>query len=198
MDSEKVEKNNKNYFKFRLILAILIAMFLVFFHWLFINYFERMGRPLKENIPFDLPQGKFSYYGIESVSLYGEKNYLYNLSGWAFSVSNITESTDLYRTEIVLLNETKNFVFDTIPQWREDVAKAYPNFLISDTGFHVLINKSQIPLDRFCVGILHTSTENDTQHFILTNKAVQNKLFRLDLLEEESYCESLLEKNIQP
>ena len=202
MESEKIEKNknnkNNNVNKSRLILAILFAIFLIFSHWLFINYFERMGRPVKENIPINLSQGKFSYYGIDSLSLYDERNYLYNLTGWAFLISSTDESTDLYKTEIVLFDERRNFVFDVDPQWREDIAKAYTDFLIRDTGFNVLINRNMIPLDRFCIGMLFTNTENSTQYFIITNRAVQNKLFRLDLLEDESYCESLLEKNIQP
>jgi len=199
MDSEKIENNNKINFNFRLILAIVIGLFLLFSHWIFVNYFERMGRPVKKIFPIDLSQGKFSHYGIESLSLYKEKNYLYNLSGWAFSVSNITESTDLYRTEIVLFNETKNFFFDAIPQWREDVATAYTNILIGDTGFHVLINKILVPLDSFCIGVLFSSKENNDQYFLITNWVVQNKLFKLDLVfQEDSYCESLYEKNIKP
>lgn len=199
MDSVKMEIDNKLNFNSRLILAISIGIFLLFSHWIFINYFERMGRPVKENIPIDLPQGKFSHYGIESLSLYNEKNYLYNLSGWAFSVSNITESTDLYKTEIVLFNERKKIIFSTIPQWRDDVANAYTNILIGDTGFHVLINRILVPLDRFCIGILFSATENNDQYFLITNWVVQNKLIKLDLfLREDSYCESLYERSIKP
>jgi len=117
------------------------------------------------------------------------------LSGWAFSISNVNEPSDLYKTEIILFNETQNFVFESIPQWREDIVKAYGGFLIRDTGFDVLINRNMIPFGRFCVGILLTNMENNNQYFIMTNYLVQNRVFKIDLLQTDySYCESIYEK----
>lgn len=194
-----MENNNNLNYKSRLILAISIGIILLISHWIFINYCEKMGHPLKENTSIDFSKGKYSHYGIDSLSLYNERNYLYNLSGWAFSISNVNESTNLYNTEIILYNETRNFVFGAIPQWREDIAEAFDDFLISNTGFDVLINRNMIPLDRFCIGILLSNMENDIQYFINTNLVVQNKLLKLNLLGKDTiYCESVFEIIIDP
>jgi hypothetical protein len=191
-------KNIKNpNIRKRIFLVISIAMVLFVSHLIFINYFEKMGSPIRKDISLDLTAGKYSQYGIDSLSLYDERNYLFILSGWAYSISNANEPTDSYKTEIILFNETQNFVFESIPQRRADIVTTYDELSIGNVGFNVIINRNVIPLEKFCIGVLLSNMDNGTQYFIRTNQVVQKKIFKLSLAEEDDiFCEALYEENI--
>jgi hypothetical protein len=154
---------------------------------------QNEGRPLSNNI--DIPETtieKNFWFFIDDFSIIDRENNLYRLSGWAFSTATPDEPTNKYKTEIILFSKTKNYVFESQPQGRNDIVDTFSDLQIEiiKPGFSCVINKFAINYGKYCVGLQLTHTEKNIRQFFVTNKVLTYTPFTFELSEDSnSLCE---------
>jgi hypothetical protein len=166
----------KQYWIIFLLLPISILFFL-FGPKLIASLFVDEGKPIQEDveIPEDINDGQYKY-AIDYLSIYEENFDLYNLAGWVFSTKDKNISSSEYEAEFILYNDSGNYLFSSRSSERADVVEHFSdlNLNIEMPGFSVLINKNLINKREYCIGILLTNQENNSQQFIQTNQIISN------------------------
>jgi hypothetical protein len=175
------------------IIFLLLPISILFFLFgpkLIASLFIDEGKPIKENIeiPNVIDDGQYRY-SVDSIDIFNEDFDIYELYGWAFSTSNSEMSTNQYRTEIVLYNETGNFVFSITPVERKGVIETFSNLNINlqKPGYSVLINKNLIDLGDYCIGILLTNEKENLVQFIESNRILSNTPNTLSMVEVNAF-----------
>ena len=183
---------NKSW-KIPIIITVTSILVLVIYLWIFSDFFDKDGKPVREDVVIEFSDPDLVKYGIGEMTLFDDRNYIYKIPGWAFSKIDIDEPTDLYNTEIVLYRNNQNFVFDVIPRDRVDIKEAFKAYKVGNAGFDVIINRKAIPRGNYCIGILLTHKKNQSTYLFNTNRVIVNKLSGLTLLEEDVlFCDELL------
>lgn len=182
----------------RFVIVILAVLFFLLAHRYFVFNIEKDGRPIEvqiENLEVTNPN-KYRF-NIEALSRYDERNYIHNLSGWAFSSETANQPTNQIDTIIVLVSNKNEFYFETVNIERPDVVEAFKDLEleIRNPGFSALINQQLLPPDEYCIGILLNNPLNSTYQFMNTNASLIRKGWTLELaLENNTVCESVFDE----
>jgi len=178
--------------KYWLRFVIVIAAVLIFLlaHSYYVHKLEKDGRPIQEDVDISgIPNlNQYRYY-IESLVLFDERNYIYNLSGWAFSTLNPEIPTDQFNTQILLISEEDSFLFDSSAVERDDVVQAFPDLdvEIRKPGFFVLINKHLLPRNEYCVGIVSSDEEGEMIQGINTGQILIRDSAKLAISPDDEF-----------
>ena len=182
----------------RFVIVILAVLFFLLSHRYFVVNLEKDGRPIEieiENLEVTNPN---TYrFNIEALSRYDERNYIYNLSGWAFSLKTSNQSTNQIETFIALVSHKNEFYFGSFGIERPDVAEAYKDLELDivKPGFSVLINQQLLPADEYCIGILLRNPLTSEYQFINTNSELIREGWSLELAKENNkICESVFDE----
>ena len=182
----------------RFVIVILAVLFFLLAHRHFVVNLEKDGRPIDmqfENIEVTNPSGYRS--NIEALSRYDERNYIYNLSGWAFSLETSNQPTDQIETIIVLVSNKNKFYYESFGIERLDVEEAFKDLELNlvKPGFSVLINQQLLPADEYCIGILLRNPLTSAYQFINTNAELIREGWSLELAKENNkICESVFDE----
>ena len=185
----KITEFIKQYWIIFLLLTTSILFFL-FGPKLIASLFISEGKPIDKNIEIPDVDDEGQYrYSIDSLDIFNKDFDIYELYGWAFSTRNPEISTNQDKTEIVLYNEARNFVFSTIPVERKGVIETFSNLNlnIQKPGYSVLINKNLIDLGDYCIGILLTNEQKNSVQFIESNRILSNTPNTLSMVEVNAF-----------
>ena len=166
----------KQYWIIFLLLPISFLFFL-FGPKLIASLFVDEGKPIQENIEItDIDDDGQYKYAIDYLSIYEENLDLYNLAGWVFSTKDSNIPTSEIEAQFILYNDSGNYIFSSRSSERVDVIKHFAdlNLDIEMPGFSVLINKNKINTGEYCIGILLTNEETNTEQFIQTNQVINH------------------------
>ncbi len=156
--------------------------------------------PLLENITFHEPteEGKYS---IDSVKILEEQSDIFCLSGWAFLTIDPSEATDIYKTEVILFNSSKNYLIETIAKSRQDVVDHFSDLDIdiSMPGFYACVDKTTLSNDNFCIALKLTNSIDNSNYFINTNKVLLISEEFIQLFDEKKpECEEIYNLHMEP
>jgi hypothetical protein len=178
--------------KYWLRFVIVIAAILIFLlaHNYYVHELEKDGRPIQEDVDISgVPNiNQYRYY-IESLTLFDERNYIYNLSGWAFSTQNPADPTDQFNTQILLISEEDSFLFDASLVERDDVVQAFTDLdlEIRRPGFSALINNHLLPREEYCIGIIFTDDDGEMLQGVNTGQILIRDAGSLVLAQDEEF-----------
>jgi hypothetical protein len=176
---------------------IMLSVYLFWGPSFYTYFIQGQGRPSQRGIDISNFISRKNARGyIRELTPYQNKPDIYQINGWAFSKLTPKEPTDIYYTEIVVFNKSRNYVFRTEPIQRVDIVDNFSklNLTIVNPGFSGLINKHALFWGKYCIAIKLTHTQKGTSQFILSNKVINKTLFGFDLVtDDEKLCKNLLD-----
>ncbi len=179
----------------RFVIVILAVLFFLLAHRYFVINLEKDGRPVEEQFKnLEVANPGAYRFNVEALSRYDERNYINNLSGWAFSLETMNQTPDQIETIIVLASNKNEFYFEIMSIDRPDVVEAFQDLEIEieKPGFSALINQQLLPADEYCVGILIRNIADSSYQLINTNRVLIRKGWTLELSNENSVvCENV-------
>ncbi len=155
--------------------------------------------PIIENISLPAITNQINYF-VDGLVQVEDRKGSYDLNGWAFSTLDLNQPTNIFKTKIVLFNESKTYVYETTSSNRGDVIEAFKELKIEivKPGYQTTISAEQLQdVGNYCIGVLLTGNPNVPDQFIVTSKIITKMDSTLELLEEkEAYCQNVYNENI--
>jgi len=173
----------------RFVIVVFAVLFFLLAHRYFVINLEKDGRTIEEQVEnLEVTNPNEYRFNVEALSRYDERNYIHNLSGWAFSLNPTNNSSNQIETFIVLASNKNEFYFETVSIERPDVIEAFIDLELDIIipGFSTLINQQLLPKDEYCIGILLKNLTNSSFQFINTNHALLRKGRTLEFTKEDN------------
>jgi hypothetical protein len=101
-------------------------------------------------------------YGIDVIKTDGQISV--EVQGWAFVDGRDSAGSEIY---LVLKSTEATYVFDSVPQIREDITRGYKelNLELDNTGYKTIIPLEKISNGEYTIGILVKNGENIALHY---------------------------------
>jgi hypothetical protein len=146
---------------------------------------KKDGRPSQKNIQINaqIATIKEARGYINDLKSYKGQLDIYQFTGWAFPKLPNGEPTDIYETEIVVFDGSKNYIFKTELTARADIVDLFSDLgvTIINPGFSGLINKHAIDYGKYCIALKLSHKENKKTLLIITNKVLIKTPFMFEI-----------------